>query len=87
MCASSKRTIAFAVAALVAGLALTAPAGPAAAADGSVATPPTATGTRGLQQALDQLVQDGAPGALLYSYDKGQITALQSGLAVSCASP
>ena len=34
-----------------------------------------------LQQALDQLVEDGAPGALLYTYDHGRVTELQSGVA------
>jgi D-alanyl-D-alanine carboxypeptidase len=34
-----------------------------------------------LQRALDRLVEDGAPGALLYTYDKGGVTALQSGVA------
>src|SRR5439155_18391394 len=31
--------------------------------------------------ALDELVADGAPGALLYTYDSGRVTALHSGLA------
>jgi D-alanyl-D-alanine carboxypeptidase len=44
-------------------------------------TPASGADTSGLQQALDQLVEDGAPGALLYSYDRGQVTALQSGVA------
>ncbi|MCY7401025.1 MAG: beta-lactamase family protein [Nocardioides sp.] len=78
---SSKRAAAVTVAGLVAGLALTAPTAPAVAAAGPVTTPPTASDTPGMQRALDQLVEDGAPGALLYSYDKGKVTALQSGLA------
>ena len=79
---SSKLAAVSAVAALVAGLALSAQAAPVAAADGSVAAPLREAGrTPGLQRALDQLVEDGAPGALLYSYDRGHVTALQSGFA------
>ena len=78
---TSKRAAAAAFAALVAGLALAAPTTSAVAADRSMATPPAASDAAQLQQALDQLVADGAPGALLYRYDKGTITALQSGLA------
>ena len=78
---TSKRAAAVAVAALLAGLALTAPTTSAVAADRSVPTPSAASDTAELQQALDQLVAKGAPGAVLYSYDKGQVTALQSGLA------
>jgi D-alanyl-D-alanine carboxypeptidase len=77
----SKLAAVSAVAALVAGLALSGSAATAAAADGSVATQLRASGTSGLQRALDQLVEDGAPGALLYRYDRGHVTALQSGLA------
>lgn len=78
---TSKRAAAMAVAALVAGLALISPTAPAVAAPGSAATPPPVSDTAALQQALDQLVTDGAPGALLYNYDRGKVTALQSGLA------
>ncbi len=73
---TSKRATALALGSLVAGLALTAPPASAVAP-----TPARATTTHDLQQALDQLVEDGAPGALLYSYDRGRVTALQSGLA------
>jgi D-alanyl-D-alanine carboxypeptidase len=68
-------------AALATALALTASAAPAAAADEWVATPLPGARTAGLQRALDHLVEEGAPGALLYRYDKGQVVALQSGLA------
>jgi D-alanyl-D-alanine carboxypeptidase len=62
---------------LLTGLALAAvPAAPVTAA-----APPADPTTSELQQALDQLVEDGAPGALLYTYDHGRVTELQSGVA------
>jgi len=83
-----------AVATLVAGLALSGPPAVAAPtieptdARPSMATPAREADSAALQHALDQLVADGAPGALLYSYDKGQVTALQSGLAdISAGAP
>jgi D-alanyl-D-alanine carboxypeptidase len=78
---SPKRSAALAVAALVAGLAVTAATTPPVAAATSLATQPAGSNTSRLQRALDHLVADGAPGALLYSYNKGKVTALQSGLA------
>lgn len=69
------------IAALVAGLAVgVAPAVPVPA-HATVAAPHVQAGTPGLQRALDRLVEDGAPGALLYSYDHGRVTAVQSGVA------
>jgi D-alanyl-D-alanine carboxypeptidase len=66
---------------LAASLALGAtPTAPTAAAS-PVAAPVVETKIPELQQALDQLVADGAPGALLYTYDHGQVTELQSGVA------
>jgi D-alanyl-D-alanine carboxypeptidase len=67
-------------AALLAGMAFVAPA--ASAAEEPVVAPThSAASVDSLQGALDQLVADGAPGVLLYTYDKGTVTALQSGLA------
>ena len=63
--------------ALLTGLALAAvPTAPVTAAP-----PPVDPVITELQQALDQLVEDGAPGALLYTYDHGRVTELQSGVA------
>jgi len=63
--------------ALLTGLTLTAlPTAPVVAAPPTV--DPVATE---LQQRLDQLVEDGSPGALLYTYDHGRVTELQSGVA------
>lgn len=67
--------------AAVAGLALGGPASPAATAQPQVTTQRAVPDVAGLQRALDKLVEDGAPGALLYSYDRGRVTALQSGVA------
>ncbi len=67
------------VLAVTAGLALG--AGPVAAASAQGATAAPRTAAPDLQDALDQMVEDGAPGALLYSYDHGRVTALQSGVA------
>ena len=62
---------------LLTGLALAAvPTAPVTAA-----APPADPSISELQQALDQLVEDGAPGALLYTYDHGRVTELQSGVA------
>ena len=47
----------------------------------TAAPPPVDPVVTELQQALDQLVEDGAPGALLYTYDHGRVTELQSGVA------
>ena len=69
-----------AVAALVAGLALVGPSASAVTAD-RAAPAPAPTRTVQMQQALDQMVDAGVPGALLYTYDKGTVTELQSGLA------
>ncbi len=69
------------VAALVAGLALAGPASPAAAAPGPATVQRASTDAPALQRALDRLVEDGSPGALLYRYDHGRVTALQSGVA------
>ena len=80
----SRATALSAVAAFVAGLALSAPAATAAPLPKAMLRqdlPLRDADSTGLQQALDQLVADGAPGALLYSYDKGIVTALQSGVA------
>ncbi|SED26267.1 D-alanyl-D-alanine carboxypeptidase [Nocardioides exalbidus] len=82
----SRRTATLAAAALVAGLVLSAPTASAATADAPPANPRTATDTAAsdsarLQRALDQIVEAGVPGALLYTYDKGVETALQSGIA------
>ncbi len=75
------RHVAPLAAALVAGLALVAPPASAVTAD-QPATPAAATtGTAQMQQALDQMVDAGVPGALLYTYDKGTVTELQSGSA------
>jgi D-alanyl-D-alanine carboxypeptidase len=76
----SERTTACAVAAVLAGLALGAPAASADAADGSVTSSSPPARAAGLQGALDELVEDGAPGALLYTYDRGKVTELTSGL-------
>ena len=77
-----RRTPILAVAALVAGLALTGTAAPASASRAD-----TTYGSVGLQQGLDQLVADGAPGALLYTYDHGRVTELQSGVADIAGTP
>ena len=47
----------------------------------TAAPPPVDPVITELQQALDKLVEDGAPGALLYTYDHGRVTELQSGVA------
>jgi D-alanyl-D-alanine carboxypeptidase len=67
------------VLAVTAGLALG--AGPVAATSAEGATTAPRTAAPDLQDALDQMVEDGAPGALLYTYDHGRVTALQSGVA------
>jgi D-alanyl-D-alanine carboxypeptidase len=78
----SRRTAVSALAAVLAGLALGAPASSARTVGSSAAAPaPAAAGTAGLQRGLDQMVKDGAPGALLYTYDGGKVTVLHSGLA------
>ena len=51
------------------------------AAHVTAAPPPVDPVVTELQQALDELVEDGAPGALLYTYDHGRVTELQSGVA------
>ena len=62
---------------LLAGLAIAAvPTAPVTAAP-----PPADPVVTELQQALDELVEDGAPGALLHAYDHGRVTELQSGVA------
>jgi len=87
---AARRSAALTVAALLAGLALTATAAPAPAVPADVAAAPVAaarpTGTAGLQKALDRLVEQGAPGALLYTYNRGRVTQLQSGVADLAAS-
>jgi hypothetical protein len=55
------------VLAVTAGLALG--AGPVAATSAEGATTAPRTAAPDLQEALDQMVEDGAPGALLYTYD------------------
>ncbi len=77
----SRRTPRLVAAALVAGLALVAPAASAVTADRPAVAPRATTDTARMQQALDQMVAAGVPGALLYTYDQGQETQLQSGLA------
>ena len=77
---SLMRAVATTVTAVVAGLALAAPATADQGGDQGAGAPPTAD-HRELQQALDQLVADGAPGALLYRYDNGHVTSLRSGVA------
>ncbi|MEO6510050.1 MAG: serine hydrolase domain-containing protein [Nocardioides sp.] len=82
----SRRTATLAAAALVAGLALSGPTASAITADVPVTALPAAsdaaaTDTARMQQALDQIVAAGVPGALLYTYDNGVETALQSGIA------
>ncbi len=77
----SRRTAPLVAAALVAGLALVAPAASAVTAERPAVAPRATTDTARMQQALDQIVAAGVPGALLYTYDKGQETQLQSGLA------
>lgn len=47
----------------------------------TAAPPPAGPVVTELQQALDELVEDGAPGALLYTYDHGRVTELRSGVA------
>ena len=70
-----------AVGAVLVGLALgTVPTVPGASAAPAVA-PAAESGVSALQRGLDRLVEDGAPGALLYTYDHGHVTALQSGVA------
>lgn len=69
-----------AVAAVLTTFAVGAPASSVEAPSRSGETPPPSPRTAGLQQALDQLVNAGAPGALLYTYDEGRVTQLQSGL-------
>lgn len=71
----ARRTAVSVVGALVAGLLIGAPALPASAVE-----VPSDSGTPALQRALDQLVEGGAPGAVLYSVDRGHVTALQSGV-------
>jgi len=82
---AARRSAALTVAALLAGLALIAPGAPASAVPADLAVRPAAaarpTGAAGLQKALDRLVEEGAPGALLYTYNRGRVTQLQSGLA------
>ena len=73
-----QRTALSAAGALLAGLVLgTVPTADAVAVPAARAETSATT----LQRGLDRLVDDGAPGALLYTYDHGQVTALQSGLA------
>ncbi len=74
-------TAALAAAALTAGLALTAPSATAVTAERPATPASVPTDTAQMQQALDQIVAAGVPGALLYTYDKGTVTELQSGLA------
>jgi len=69
-----KATAVAAIATVLAGLAVNAPAATAA-------TPHRAVDTPVLQQKLDELVEKGSPGAVLYTYDGGHVTALQSGVA------
>jgi D-alanyl-D-alanine carboxypeptidase len=66
---------------VVAGLALATSTAITSAANGAVTATTVATDTAALQQTLDRMVEHGAPGALLYTYDHGQVTELQSGLA------
>lgn len=75
------RTAVSALAAVVAGLALGAPVSSADTVDGSVVESPPAARTAALQRGLDKLVEDGAPGALLYTYDRGKVRVLHSGVA------
>jgi D-alanyl-D-alanine carboxypeptidase len=77
-----------AVGALLVGVALgTVPTLPGASAAPAVA-PAAESGVSALQRGLDRLVEDGAPGALLYTYDHGHVTALQSGVAdIAAARP
>ena len=77
----SRHVAPLAAAALVAGLALVAPPASAVTADRPVAPARSTTDAAQMQQALDQMVDAGVPGALLYTYDKGAVTELQSGLA------
>jgi D-alanyl-D-alanine carboxypeptidase len=78
----SHRTAASALSAVLVGLAFGAPASSARTVGSSATAPaPAEAGTAGLQRGLDQLVEDGAPGALLYTYDRGQVRVLHSGLA------
>lgn len=77
----SRRTAPLAAAALVASVTLSAPAVSAVTADRHAAAAPAATDTARMQKALDQIVDAGVPGALLYTYDKGEVIELQSGLA------
>ena len=77
----TRRRTAWAVTALVAGLTVVDPAASAAPAERTAASAPTAADTARLQDGLDQLVEDGAPGALLYTYENGRTTQLQSGVA------
>ena len=74
-------TAALAAAALTAGLALTASPATAVTAERPATPASVPTDTAQMQQALDQIVAAGVPGALLYTYDKGTVTELQSGLA------
>ncbi len=82
-----RATAAAAAAGLVAGLVLSAPVANAAAAERPVArsasavTPTRSLDISAMQGKLDRLVEKGAPGAVLYTYDNGQVTALASGLA------
>ena len=77
----SRRTAPLAAAALLASVTLSAPAASAVTADRHAAAAPAATDTARMQKALDQIVDAGVPGALLYTYDKGEVIELQSGLA------
>ena len=58
-----------------------APSATAATADRAATPAPATAGIAQMQRALDQIVEAGVPGALLYTYDKGTVTELQSGLA------
>jgi D-alanyl-D-alanine carboxypeptidase len=78
---ASRRTAPLAAAALLASVTLSVPAASAVTADRHVAAAPAATDTARMQKALDQIVDAGVPGALLYTYDKGEVIELQSGLA------
>ena len=74
-------TLWLAVAVVLCGLGLCVPAATADQAGTSVSTSPPAAHAGALQRALDGLVQAGAPGALLYTYDAGHVKTFHSGLA------
>ncbi|MEO6509879.1 MAG: serine hydrolase domain-containing protein [Nocardioides sp.] len=66
---------------VVAGLMLATAPAITTAADGAVPATAAASDATQLQRTLDRMVEHGAPGALLYTYDHGQVTELQSGVA------